>query len=72
MVILGGDGRRSRPEVGDVEVREGVVDEAVHGARVAVHVLIHQSGDEVGREGDHKGLMGRRMELLQLGFVYMH
>lgn len=35
-----------------------MVDEAVHGAGVAVHVLIHQSGDEVRCERDHKGLVG--------------
>lgn len=34
-------------EVGDVEVGQGVVDKAVHGAVCAVHVLVDQSGDEV-------------------------
>lgn len=43
-------------EVADVEVRQGVVDEAVHGAVQAVHVLVHQPRDEVRGEGDDKGL----------------
>lgn len=33
-----------------------MVDEAVHGPGLAEHVLVHESWDEVGREGDHKGL----------------
>lgn len=43
-------------EVGDVEVGQGVVDEAVHGAVRAVHVLVDQAGDEVRGEGDDKRL----------------
>lgn len=45
-------------EVADIEGGEGVVDEAVHGPVLAVHVQVHQAGDEVGREGDHEGLGG--------------
>lgn len=33
-----------------------MVDEAVHGPGLAEHVLVHESWDEIGREGDHKGL----------------
>ena len=39
-------------EVADVEGREGVVDEAMHGPVLTVHVEVHQARDEVGREGD--------------------
>lgn len=40
---------RCRPgfKVGHVEVGERVVDEAVHGARLAEHVLVDESRDEV-------------------------
>lgn len=34
-------------EVSDVEVRQSVIDEAVHGAVQAVHVLVDQPWDEV-------------------------
>lgn len=49
---------RHRPwfKIGHVEVGERVVDEAVHGPGLAEHVLVHESWDKVGREGDHKGL----------------
>lgn len=47
---------RPRLEIGHVEVGESVVDEAVHGPGLAEHVLVHQSGDEIRREGDHEGL----------------
>ena len=55
-------GRGALPEVGHVEVGEGVVDEAVHGAGGAVHIQVHQPRDEVRREGDHErlGLGGRQ------------
>lgn len=43
-------------EVTDVEVWECVINEAVHGAVITVHVLIHQPGDEVRGEGDDEGL----------------
>lgn len=43
-------------KVGHVKVGQRVVDEAVHGPRLAEHVLVHQSRDEIGREGNHKGL----------------
>lgn len=33
-----------------------MVDEAVHGPGLAEHVLVHQSRDEIRREGNHKGL----------------
>lgn len=45
-------------EVADVEVGQRVVDEAVHGAVRAVHVLVHHPGDEVRGEGDDKRLVG--------------
>lgn len=37
-----------------------MVNEAVHGASLAVHVLVHEPRDEVRREGDHKGLQVER------------
>lgn len=43
-------------EVTDVEVGQGVINKAVHGAVRAVHVLIDQPRDEVRSEGDDKGL----------------
>lgn len=52
------DGVCARLEVADVEVRQSVVDEAVHGAVHAVHVLVDQPRDEVRGEGDDKGLGG--------------
>lgn len=52
--------RRAGFEVGDVEVGERVVDEAVHGPRLAVHVLVDEARDEVRREGYYKGLRGRK------------
>lgn len=51
-------GRRALLEVADVEGGQGVADEAVHGPVLAVHVQVHQAGDEVGREGDHERLGG--------------
>lgn len=48
--------RRARFEIGNVEVGQGVVDEAVHGPRLAEHVLVDQPRDEVRCEGDDKGL----------------
>lgn len=46
----------ARLEVSDVKVRQSVVDEAVHGAVRAVHVLVDKPRDEVRGEGDDKGL----------------
>lgn len=43
-------------EVADVEGGEGMVDEAMHGPVLTVHVEVHQARDEVRREGDHEGL----------------
>lgn len=37
-----------------------MVDEAVHGAGLTVHVLVDQARDEVRGEGDHKGLQEQR------------
>ena len=54
--VQGVAGGRAVLEVADVEGREGVVDEAVHGPRLTVHVEVHQARDEVGCEGDHKCL----------------
>lgn len=50
----------ARLEVTDVEGRQGVIDEAMHGAIGAVHVLVDKPGDEVRGEGDDKGLGGDR------------
>lgn len=47
VAVLGVLWRRARFQVGHVEEGERVVDEAVHGARLAVHVLVDESGDEV-------------------------
>lgn len=49
-------------KVTDIEGGERVVDEAVHGPILTVHVEVHQARDEVRREGDHKGLPGKRSE----------
>ena len=54
--IQGVVGGRAILEVTDVEGGEGVVDEAVHGPVLAVHVQVHQARDEVGCEGDHERL----------------
>lgn len=43
-------------EVTDVEKRQSVIDEAMHGAVRAVHVLVDQPWDEVRGEGDDEGL----------------
>lgn len=48
--------RRARFETRNVEVGQGVVDEAVHGPRLAKHVLVDQTRDEVRCEGNDKGL----------------
>lgn len=48
-------------EVADIEVRQSVIDEAVHGAIRAVHVLVDQPWDEVRGEGDDKGLGNRKL-----------
>lgn len=48
-------------EVTDVEVRQGVIDKAVHGAVRAVHVLVDQPWDEVRGEGDYEGLRDRQL-----------
>ena len=50
----------ARFKIRHVEVGERVVDEAVHGARLAEHVKVDEPGDEVWCEGDHKGLRGKR------------
>lgn len=39
--------RGARLKVGHVEVGERVIDEAVHGAVRAVHVLVYEPRDEV-------------------------
>lgn len=39
--------RRARSEVGHIKKGESVIDEAVHGACLAVHVLVDESRDEV-------------------------
>ena len=46
-------------KVTDIEVRQSVIDKAVHGAVRAVHVLVDEPWDEVGGEGDDKGLRDR-------------
>lgn len=43
-------------EVTDVEKRQSVIDEAMHGAVRAVRVLVDQPWDEVRCEGDDEGL----------------
>lgn len=43
-------------KVTDIEVRQSVIDEAVHGAVRAVHVLVDEPWDEVGGEGNDKGI----------------
>lgn len=56
-----GDRRyRSSFKVAYIKVRQGVIDKAMHGARLAVHVLIDQSGDKIWCEGDDKGLKKRQ------------
>ena len=50
----------ARFKIRHVEVGERVVDEAVHGARLAEHVQVDEPRDEVWREGDHKGLRRKR------------
>ena len=65
MAVLRGDGGGAGLEVGDVEVGQGVVDEAVHGARVTVHVLVHEPGNEIRRERDHKSLVGNENRDIQ-------
>lgn len=54
--------RRARFEIGNVEVGQGVVNEAVHGPRLAEHVLVDQTRDEVRCEGDDKGLQGKEIK----------
>lgn len=54
---------RARLKVTDVEVRQGVIDEAVHGAVRAVHVLVDEPWDEVRGEGDDKGLEEREVRI---------
>lgn len=34
-------------EVADIKIREGVIDKAMHGSRLTVHVLVDQSGDKI-------------------------
>lgn len=53
--------RRARLEIGNIEVGQGVVDEAVHGPRLAEHVLVDQTRDEVRCKGDDKGLQRKRL-----------
>lgn len=48
--------RCARSKIGHVKVGECVVNKAVHGARLAEHVLVDEPRNEVRREGDHKGL----------------
>lgn len=43
-------------KIGHIKVGQSVVDEAVHGPGLAEHVLVHESWDKIGREGNHKGL----------------
>lgn len=68
--VLGVVRRRPRFEVGDVEVGERVVDEAVHRAGLAEHVEVDEPGDEVRREGDHEGLQrqteSRRLNIMNI------
>lgn len=43
-----GDRRYSSSfKVANIKVREGVIDKAMHGARLAVHVLVDQSGNKI-------------------------
>lgn len=58
--VHGLQGGRARLEVADVEVGQRVIDEAVHGAVRAVHVLVDQPRDEVRRKGDDEGLKVHR------------
>lgn len=63
---------RARLEVTNVEVRQGVIDEAVHGAVGAVHVLVDEPWDEVGGEGDDEGLRDRRMLKTGINYKQLH
>lgn len=53
--------RRARFEIGNIEVGQGVVDEAVHGPCLAEHILVDQTRDEVRGKGDDKGLQRKRI-----------
>lgn len=53
----------ARLEVTDIEVRQSVIDEAVHAAVGAVLVLVDQPRDEVRGEGDDKCLRKRKRTL---------
>ena len=44
-------------EVADVEIGEGMVHKANHGAVTTVRVLVNQPGDEVRCKGNDKGLV---------------
>lgn len=61
VAVVGVVRRRARFEIGNVEVGQGVVDEAVHGPRLAEHVLVDQTRDEVRRKGDDEGLQRKRI-----------
>lgn len=67
--VLGG---RAWFEIGHVKVGERVVDEAVHGPRLAEHVLVHQPRDEIRREGDHKGLEKGKRQTGTLSSGYLN
>lgn len=43
-------------ELADIEVRESVIDEAMHGSVLAVCILVHKAWDEIGRDGNDKSL----------------
>lgn len=43
-------------ELADVEVWEGVIDEAMHGSILAVCILIHKAWDEIGGDSNDKSL----------------
>lgn len=60
VVVLRVVRRRARFEIGNVEVGQGVVDEAVHSPRLAEHVLVDQTRDEVRCEGNDKSLQQKR------------
>lgn len=55
-VLLGGAGICPRLEVTDIKVGQGVVNEAMQGTSITVHVLVDETWDEVWCEGDDKSL----------------
>lgn len=58
------DGRCAFLKVTDVEVRQSVIDEAMHGAVGAVHVLVDEPWDEVRSEGDDKSLRDTKLFII--------